>query len=142
MEGDFKGVFKQDMSSSGQVRSRSGLVKVWSSLQPKFNSFELDSEVGRLVVLGFVLFYAELSLAWAFQFINVYSFNCLTFITILDYKKMDGQRAPMRLSLFVVLYSLFLSHTSCWISPVSELCIGYDRAFWSLCCHCQLCHQI
>ena len=48
-KGDFRGDFKQDMegdslSSSGQVRSRSGL-------QPKFNSFELDSEVGRLVKL-------------------------------------------------------------------------------------------
>ena len=35
MEGDL-------LSSSGQV---------WFSLQPKFNSFELDSEVGRLVLL-------------------------------------------------------------------------------------------
>ena len=54
LEGDFKGDFKQDMegdllSSSGQVRSKSGLVQVWFSLQTKFNSFELDSEVGRLV---------------------------------------------------------------------------------------------
>ena len=53
-KGDFRGDFKQDMeedllSSSGQVRSRSGLVQVWFSLQHKFNSFELDSEVGRLV---------------------------------------------------------------------------------------------
>ena len=53
-KGDFRGDFKQDMergllSSSGQVRSRSGLVQVWFRLQPKFNSFELDSEVGRLV---------------------------------------------------------------------------------------------
>ena len=53
-KGDFRGDFKQDMegdllSSLGQVRSRSGLVQVWFSLQPKFNSFELDSEVGRLV---------------------------------------------------------------------------------------------
>ena len=51
---DFRGDFKQDMegdllSSSGQVRSISGLIQVWFSLQPKFNSFELDSEVGRLV---------------------------------------------------------------------------------------------
>ena len=44
MEGDL-------LSSSGQVRSRTGLVQVWFSLQPKFNSFELDSEVGRLVWL-------------------------------------------------------------------------------------------
>ena len=53
-KGDSKGNFKQDMegdllSSSGQVRSRSGLVQVWFSLQSKFYSFELDSEVGRLV---------------------------------------------------------------------------------------------
>ena len=53
-KGDFRGDFKQDMegdllSSSGQVRSRLGLVQVWISLQPKFNSFELDSEVGRHV---------------------------------------------------------------------------------------------
>ena len=52
---DFRGDFNQDMegdllSSSGQVRSRSGLVQVWFSLQPKFDSFELDSEVGRLVL--------------------------------------------------------------------------------------------
>ena len=54
-KGDFRGDFKQDMegdllSSSDWVRSRSGLVQVWFSLQPKFNSFELDSEVGRLVL--------------------------------------------------------------------------------------------
>ena len=58
LEGDseeaFRGEFKQDMegdllSSSGQVRSRSGLVQVWFSSQLKFNSFELDSEVGQLV---------------------------------------------------------------------------------------------
>ena len=29
-----------------QVRSRSGLVRVWFRLQLKFNSLELDSEVG------------------------------------------------------------------------------------------------
>ena len=39
-KGDFRGDLKQDMewdllSSSGQVRSRSGLVQVWFSLQPK-----------------------------------------------------------------------------------------------------------
>ena len=38
------------LSSSGQLRSRSGLVQVWFSKELKFNSFELDSEVGRLVV--------------------------------------------------------------------------------------------
>ena len=53
-KGDFRGDFKHDMegdllSKSGQVRSQSGLVQVWFSLQPKFNSFELDSELGRLV---------------------------------------------------------------------------------------------
>jgi len=57
-KGDFRGDFKQDiegdlLSSSGQVRSRSGLVQVWFSLQPKFYSFELDSEVGRLVLSCF-----------------------------------------------------------------------------------------
>ena len=51
-KGDFRGDFKQDMegdllSSSGQVRSRSGLVQVWFSSQLKFNSLELDSEVER-----------------------------------------------------------------------------------------------
>ena len=49
-KGEIRGDFKQDLlSCSGQVRSRSGLVQVWFSLQLKFNSFELDSEVGRLV---------------------------------------------------------------------------------------------
>ena len=38
------------LSSSGQLRSRSGLVQVWFSTELKFNSFELDSEVGRLVI--------------------------------------------------------------------------------------------
>ena len=54
LEGEFRGDFKQDLegdllSSSGQLRSRSGLVQVWFSIELKFNSFELDSEVGRLV---------------------------------------------------------------------------------------------
>ena len=34
---------------SGKVHVRSGLVKVWFSLELRFNSLELDSEVGRLV---------------------------------------------------------------------------------------------
>ena len=56
LDGDFRGDFKQDLegdllSISGQLRSRSGLVQVWFSIDLKFNSFELDSEVGRLVVL-------------------------------------------------------------------------------------------
>ena len=62
LEGDFRGDFKQDLegdllSSLGQLRSRSGLVQVWFSIELKFNSFELDSEVGRLVfaVLGQIL---------------------------------------------------------------------------------------
>ena len=55
LEGDFRGDFKQDLegdllSSSGQLRSRSGLVQVWFSIELKFNSFELDSEVGRFVL--------------------------------------------------------------------------------------------
>ena len=53
--GDFRGDFKQDLeeellSSSDQLRSRSGPGQVWFSIELKFNSFELDSEVGRLVV--------------------------------------------------------------------------------------------
>ena len=48
--------FKQDLegdllSSSGQLRSRSGLVQVWFNIELKFNFFELDSKVGRLVPL-------------------------------------------------------------------------------------------
>ena len=54
LEGDLRGDFKQDLegdllSSSGQLRPRLGLVQVWFSIELKFNSFELDSEVGRLV---------------------------------------------------------------------------------------------
>ena len=53
--GDIRGDFKQDLegdllSSSGQLRSRSGLVQIWFSIELKFNTFELDSEVGRLVL--------------------------------------------------------------------------------------------
>ena len=54
LEVNFRGDFKQDLegdllSSSGQLRSRSrsGLVQY----RLKFNSFELDSEVGRLVIV-------------------------------------------------------------------------------------------
>ena len=35
-------MFKDLLSSSGQVRSRSGMVQVWCSLQLKFNSLELE----------------------------------------------------------------------------------------------------
>ena len=35
------------------VKLRSGKVQVWFSLQLKFSSFELDSEVGRLVMTYF-----------------------------------------------------------------------------------------
>ena len=45
-KGDFRGDFKQDME--GNLLSSSS--QVWFSLQPKFNSFELDSEVGWLVL--------------------------------------------------------------------------------------------
>ena len=62
LKGDFRGDFKQDLegdllSISGQLRSRSrsGLVQVWFSIELKFNSFELDSEVGRLVFLKICL---------------------------------------------------------------------------------------
>ena len=59
MEGDFRGDIKQDLegdllSSLGQLRSRSGLVQVWFSIELKFNFFEIDSEVGRLVTGQFV----------------------------------------------------------------------------------------
>ena len=37
-------------------RSGPGLVQVWFSLQLKFNSFELDSEVGRLVIIQSAIF--------------------------------------------------------------------------------------
>ena len=53
-KGDFRGDFKHDME--GDLLSSSGQVQVWFSLQPKFNSFELDSEVGRLVCSVIVLF--------------------------------------------------------------------------------------
>ena len=58
-KGDFRGDFKQDLegellSSSGQLRSRSGLVQVWFSLELKFNYLELDSDVGRLVSSSFL----------------------------------------------------------------------------------------
>ena len=51
LEGDLVGDLEGDLEGGlmGQVRSKSGLVQVWFSLQTKFNSFELDSEVGRLV---------------------------------------------------------------------------------------------
>ena len=45
-KGEFRGDFKQDMEGD---LLRSGKVQVWFSLQPKYISFELDSEVGRLV---------------------------------------------------------------------------------------------
>ena len=44
-KGESKGDFRGD-SKLDKVRSRSGLVQYWFSLQPKFYSFELDSEVG------------------------------------------------------------------------------------------------
>ena len=48
-KGDFRGDFRQEME--GDLLSSSGQVQVWFSLQPKLNSFELDSEVGRLVFI-------------------------------------------------------------------------------------------
>ena len=67
--GDFSGDFKQDLegdllSSSGQLLSRSGLVQVWFSIEFKFNSFELDSEVGRLVVCLKCLFIGHNFCEW------------------------------------------------------------------------------
>ena len=52
LKGDLRGDFKQDLE--GDLLSRSGLVQVWFSIELKFNSFELDSEVGRLVFLCYV----------------------------------------------------------------------------------------
>ena len=37
--------------SSGQLRSRAGLVQIWICLEIKFNSLELDSEVGLVLSL-------------------------------------------------------------------------------------------
>ena len=56
LKGDLKGDFEVDLegdllSSSGQLRSRSGLDQVWFSIELKFICFELDSEVGRLVIM-------------------------------------------------------------------------------------------
>ena len=47
LEGEFRGNFKQDLE--GDLLSSSGLVQY----RLKFNAFELDSEVGRLVVFLF-----------------------------------------------------------------------------------------
>ena len=46
--GDFRGDFKPDLE--GDLLSSSGQVQVWFSIELKFNSFERDSEVGRLVI--------------------------------------------------------------------------------------------
>ena len=66
LKGDFRGDFKQDLegdllSISGQLRSRSrsGLVQVWFSIELKFNSFELDSEVGQLVFSFIFIFFPQ-----------------------------------------------------------------------------------
>ena len=51
----FKGDLEVDMDweikgdSKGDLLLRSGKVKVWFRLQLKFNSLELDSDVGQLV---------------------------------------------------------------------------------------------
>ena len=37
----------------GQVRTRPGMVQILLSLQLKFNSLELDFEIGRFVLKGF-----------------------------------------------------------------------------------------
>ena len=42
LEGDFREDLEGDLlSSSGQLRSRSGLIQVWFSIELKFNSFDL-----------------------------------------------------------------------------------------------------
>ena len=58
LEGDSKGGLQRGLQRGLQtghgrglaVKLRLGKVQVWFSLQRKFNSFELDSEVGRLVI--------------------------------------------------------------------------------------------
>ena len=50
MEGTPKGT-SEGASNRIWNEVRSGKVQVWFSLQPKFNSFELDSEVGGLVLV-------------------------------------------------------------------------------------------
>ena len=52
-KGDFREDFKQDMERGLFVKLRSGPGQVWVRLQLKFNSLELDSEVGRLVCFLF-----------------------------------------------------------------------------------------
>ena len=50
--GDFEGYFNGSTGRLGEghaVKLKSCKVQVWFSLQLKFNSLELDSEVGRLV---------------------------------------------------------------------------------------------
>ena len=78
--GDLERDFKQDMegdllSSSGQLRSRSGLVQVWFSLQPKFNSFELDSEVGRLVCSDSLISYLQFCAVPTFSLLSALPVN-------------------------------------------------------------------
>ena len=49
LERDLKGELEGDPKGTSNVQVRSGLVQVLFSLQPKFNSFELDSEVDLLI---------------------------------------------------------------------------------------------
>ena len=50
LEGDFRGDFKQDLEGACcQAQVSKGPGQVCFSIELKFNSFELDSEVGRLV---------------------------------------------------------------------------------------------
>ena len=50
-KGDFRGDLTQDLDLEEDLMSSSG--QVWFSLQLKFNSLELDSEVGRLICCYF-----------------------------------------------------------------------------------------
>ena len=52
-KGDLEGDLKVDLEGDSKG-DRSVLVQVWFSLQLKFNSFKLDSEVGQLVIPIFV----------------------------------------------------------------------------------------
>ena len=88
-KGDSEGVLKGDLEGDSEVdlgglqrglqtglgrglavKLRSGLVQVWSSSGPglvqyrlKFNYFELDSEVGRLVIIIIIIIIINLALS-------------------------------------------------------------------------------
>ena len=100
LEGDFRGDFKQDLlSSSDQLRSRSGLVQVWFSIELKFIFFELDSEVGRLVLRkGVIRYYAS-----PLQLFSLIASPHTMFVSKLPSNKNKG--SPESFSLKILEYS-------------------------------------